>query len=185
MGGSITRALYRARHEKHGMLKNFLLRVYWVASTQLGIDPRKLFLSARGLPRFVGDLLLFRKLHLGRIDLQPCLHDWHEEAGAARSEYFWQDLLVARQIFESNPQRHMDVGSRIDGFVAHVASFREIEIFDVRPITTPIPRVSFRQMDLMQPAAEWEACCDSLSCLHALEHFGFGEIWRPDRSERL
>ena len=40
-------------------------------------------------------------------------------------------------IYAARPEKHVDVGSRVDGFVAHVASFREIEVFDVRPIATP------------------------------------------------
>lgn len=113
----------------------------------------------------------------------PCLYDRHEEGGATKSEYFWQDLLVARLIHEAKPIRHVDVGSRVDGFVAHVASFREIEVFDVRLITTVVPGVIFRQADLMQPPAipgvAEDGCCDSLSCLHALEHFGLGRYGDP------
>ena len=41
-------------------------------------------------------------------------------------------------IYNSKPKRHIDVGSRVDGFVAHVASFREIEVFDVRPLEKSI-----------------------------------------------
>ncbi len=161
------------------MVKSILRRLHWIASAQLGLDIRKLVRSMLGLPRFVRDLLRFRAQHTGQLVLLPCLHDWHEEAGASRSEYFWQDLLVARKIFESNPEKHVDVGSRVDGFVAHVASFREIDVFDVRPITTVIPRVTFRQIDLMQPARDLIAYCDSLSCLHALEHFGLGRYGDP------
>lgn len=51
----------------------------------------------------------------------PCLHDRYEEAGTTESEYFWQDLLVARMIHDAEPQKHVDIGSRVDGFVAHVA----------------------------------------------------------------
>ncbi len=47
----------------------------------------------------------------------PCLHDWYEEGGTTKSEYFWQDLLVGRMIYAANPARHVDIGSRVDGFV--------------------------------------------------------------------
>jgi len=47
----------------------------------------------------------------------------------------------------------VDIGSRVDGFVAHVASFREIEVFDIRPITTKVPGATFIQADLMNPVA--------------------------------
>jgi SAM-dependent methyltransferase len=39
--------------------------------------------------------------------------------------------------------------------------------------------VSFKQADLMNPHAELLDYCDSLSCLHALEHFGLGRYGDP------
>lgn len=148
-------------------------RFYWLLKSQFGFDPRRLWRSLRGAPRYINDYRRFRKEHRGSIELLPCLHDWHEEGGATKSEYFWQDLLVARMIFEARPRRHVDVGSRVDGFVAHVASFRDIEVIDVRPITTQVPGIIFRQADLSQPLTI-DAAYDSVSCLHALEHFGLG-----------
>ena len=154
-------------------------RAYWLLSDQFGVDPRKMLRSLRGLPRYARDYLRFRSGYSGRLEFLPCLHDWYEQGGATKLEYFWQDLLVARKIFEARPERHVDVGSRVDGFVAHVASFREIEVFDVRPISTEIPGVIFKRADFMQPATGMNDYCDSLSCLHALEHFGLGRYGDP------
>jgi hypothetical protein len=154
-------------------------KLYWILTTQVGIDPRIALRSLRGLPRYVRDWLRFRAGYSGRIEFTPCLNDWYEEGGATKLEYFWQDLLVARRIFAAKPQRHVDVGSLVGGFVAHVASFREIEVFDVRPISAQIPGVMFKQADLMQPVAGLAGYCDSLSCLHALEHFGLGRYGDP------
>lgn len=110
----------------------------------------------------------------------PILEDKSSTAGAARGHYFHQDLLVARRIFANAPKLHVDVGSRIDGFVAHVASFREIEVFDVRPLKSTIPNVRFKQVDMMAPLdASLNGYCDSVSCLHALEHFGLGRYGDP------
>jgi hypothetical protein len=76
----------------------------------------------------------------------------------------------------------VDVGSRVDGFVAHVASFRDVEVFDVRPISSQIPGIVFKQADLMRsdslPTSQG-GYCDSLSCLHAIEHFGLGRYGDP------
>jgi SAM-dependent methyltransferase len=160
-------------------LRDMLTRAYWLLSEQFGIDPKKMLRSLRGLPRYVRDYLRFRSGYGGRVEFLPCLHDWHEEGGSTKLEYFWQDLLVARKIFAARPERHVDIGSRVDGFVAHVASFREIEVFDVRPISTQIPGVQFNQADFMQPATGMTDYCDSLSCLHALEHFGLGRYGDP------
>jgi len=108
------------------------------------------------------------------MEFLPCLHDRYEEGGTTKSEYFWQDLYVARKIHAARPKKHVDIGSRVDGFVAHVASFREIEVFDIRPISAHIPGVIFKQADLMNIKEDITDYSDSVSCLHALEHFGLG-----------
>jgi hypothetical protein len=164
------------------MLKRFLVKIHWILSSQFGLDPLIIVKSFRGLPRFIKEWFEFRKNYLGPMNLMPCLNDWYAEGGTTKNEYFWQDLLVARWIFEAKPQRHVDVGSRVDGFVAHVASFRDIEVFDVRPINTQIPGIVFKQADLMcidgLPSSV-NGYCDSLSCLHAIEHFGLGRYGDP------
>lgn len=160
-------------------IRAILVRLHWLLSSQFGIDPRKALRSLWGVPRYLRDFLRFRADYTGRLELLPCLHDWYEEGGTTKSEYFWQDLLVARMIFEARPEKHVDIGSRVDGFVAHVASFREIEVFDVRPMTTRIPGVTFKQANLMNPVEGMAGYCDSLSCLHALEHFGLGRYGDP------
>lgn len=149
-------------------------KIHWILSSQFGLDLKQFLYAFANAPKFVHDLLLFKQQYKGSIDLMPCLHDMNEEAGATKSEYFWQDLYIAQKIFKHNPKKHVDVGSRVDGFVAHVASFREVEIFDIRKITSNIPNITFRQADLMNSANEFHEYCDSLSCLHALEHFGLG-----------
>lgn len=160
-------------------IRTRLLRLYWLLSAQCGIDPRKTLRCLRSLPRYVRDFFRFRSSYSGRLEFLPCLHEWYEEGGATKSEYFWQDLLVAKMIFAARPKKHVDIGSRVEGFVANVASFREVEVFDIRPITTQIPGVTFKQADLMSPIPDMESYCDSLSCLHALEHFGLGRYGDP------
>ncbi|WP_374521557.1 DUF268 domain-containing protein [Hydrogenophaga sp.] len=164
-------------------MKATLIKLHWLSSNLFGLDPQRLIRSIRGLPAFLNDRAAFRKAFAGEMKLKPCLHDRYEEGGATKSEYFWQDLLVARAIYQANPLKHVDIGSRVDGFVAHVASFRECEVFDVRPINTTVPGVIFRQADLMDqnslPITDDDGYCDSLSCLHTLEHFGLGRYGDP------
>ena len=164
-------------------LKATLIKIHWLLASQFGLDLQRFLRSLRGLPVFLHDWTVFRKKYPGKMKFMPCLHDRYEEGGATKSEYFWQDLLVARAIHAAKPVRHVDIGSRVDGFVAHVASFRDCEVFDVRPISTAVPGVVFRQADLMNPASlpiiAGEGYCDSLSCLHAIEHFGLGRYGDP------
>jgi Caenorhabditis protein of unknown function, DUF268 len=154
------------------------VRAYWIL-VQFGIDPRAMLFSLKGLPRYIKDLIQFRRSYTGCIEFNPCLSDWYKEGGSTKSEYFWQDLLVAKMIYADHPKKHIDIGSRIDGFVSHVASFRNIEVFDVRPVTTQIPGVVFKQANLMDSLVDMTEYCDSLSCLHALEHFGLGRYGDP------
>lgn len=107
------------------------------------------------------------------------LTDSGESAGMARGHYFHQDIWVARLIHEANPERHIDVGSRIDDFVAHVAAFRKIEVMDIRPLgDVPHENMNFIQHDLME-LADSDLQTDSISCLHAIEHFGLGSYGDP------
>lgn len=107
--------------------------------------------------------------------LYPCLEERNEESGVVAEHYFLQDLFVAQKIFQMNsPSRHVDIGSRIDGFVGHVASFREVEVFDVRGQKLDIANIRFTRADLTAEDFSFIDYCDSLSCLHAMEHFGLG-----------
>ena len=106
------------------------------------------------------------------------LSDYDDFSGVAKGAYFHHDLLVAQFVFRDNPKRHIDIGSRIDGFVAHVASFREIEVLDVRPFAQcKHENILFEQGDIMEPSQLKPA--DSISCLNALEHFGLGRYSDP------
>jgi SAM-dependent methyltransferase len=110
----------------------------------------------------------------------PCLDDRYQQSGSARGHYFHQDLLIARRIHEAAPETNLDVGSRIDGFVAHVAAFRPIRVLDIRPMSQAIPNIEFVQADVMgELPGELIGSTDSLSCLHALEHFGLGRYGDP------
>jgi SAM-dependent methyltransferase len=102
------------------------------------------------------------------------LTEWFENAGSV-GPYFHQDQIVASWIHALKPERHVDVGSRIDGFIGNVSSFRSVEVIDIRPQPSPIRNVIFHQIDLMaELPASWIDCTDSLSCLHTIEHFGLG-----------
>jgi hypothetical protein len=115
-----------------------------------------------------------------KIILNPILTDKKEPGGTMKGHYFHQDLYVARMIHSANPSKHVDIGSRTDGFVAHVASYREIELIDIRDIKSTVYNIKFKQVDLMQDLPpEFMGYCDSMSSLHAIEHFGLGRYGDP------
>jgi len=107
------------------------------------------------------------------VNYFPILEDRHSES-ASLGEYFWQDLFVAKKIITSNPKRHIDVGSRIDGFIAHLACSRGVEVFDIRPLSAQIENVKFTQWDITKPEGKYFSISDCVTCLHTLEHIGLG-----------
>jgi hypothetical protein len=162
------------------------LRFYNSLLLSLGLDLKKFLYFFRGLPSYFKDLRVLKsqqKSSSKRFDFgQPilCLDDRFAESGSINGHYFYQDWLVANRIFQNNPEIHVDAGSRVDGFVAHVASFRSIRVIDIRPLKNRIPQIDFVSADLMQPLKDdLIGCCDSLSCLHTLEHFGLGRYGDP------
>jgi hypothetical protein len=151
-----------------------------------GFDYKQALRSFRGMLLYLADYRKFKALlgdegilfPFGRF--QFYFEDRFAEGGTANGHYFHQDLLIARRIYLSKPHRHVDVGSRTDGFIAHVASFREIEVIDIREQKNTIPNIVFKQMDLMSELPNHlYNYTDSLSCLHALEHFGLGRYGDP------
>ncbi|MDR2789685.1 MAG: DUF268 domain-containing protein [Campylobacteraceae bacterium] len=147
----------------------------------LGIFPRDMIFGLKGLPRYLIDFYKLKNSSKNSKDfpfswgIYPCLKDRYDTSGTASGHYFHQDMLIARKIYENNPKIHVDIGSRIDGFIAHVAIFRPIYIIDIRPMVSKVKNIHFIQQDFMAPLTEDKyEYCDSLSCLHAMEHFGLG-----------
>ncbi|HKI77414.1 MAG TPA: DUF268 domain-containing protein [Ignavibacteriaceae bacterium] len=145
-----------------------------------GIFPDLFIKSLRGISFYIRNKHHLRK-QIQKSDgsflitnTYPCLADRFEHAGSVPLHYFHQDLFIANKIFQNNPVKHVDVGSRIDGFIAHVASFRKIEVLDLRDLKKNIYNVKFIKADLMDDNFTLQNYSDSLSCLHAIEHFGLG-----------
>ncbi|AKD57878.1 DUF268 domain-containing protein [Spirosoma radiotolerans] len=140
--------------------------------------------GVKAIPAYVSDYFALKKQLNGHSDFPirsyyPAIFDRYAESGELIKHYFLQDLYVAQRIFKNNPIKHVDIGSRIDGFVGHVAAYRPIEIIDIRPLTRSIRNVSFRQADLMNLPADLIRSTDSISALHAIEHFGLGRYGDP------
>jgi hypothetical protein len=149
----------------------------------MGWDPRRFWASTRFLPTFIRDALALnaqRRLSADQFQLRwvPILSDRHMPGGTAKGHYFHQDLWAARRIYAANPKEHIDVGSRIDGFIAHLLTFRSVRVLDVRPLSTKVSGLTFAQANLMNEIPS-SLTADSVSCLHALEHFGLGRYGDP------
>lgn len=164
---------------KNYLKKSRLIVYVWQEKEKLkiilkgfGILPIKISLF-RKIPNFIFDIGNFinkgGKIH----GLYPILNESQTAAGVFNGMYFHQDLLVSQYIFNDNPIKHIDVGSRIDGFVAHVASFRRIEVIDIRNLpASQYQNIVFKRADIMNE--NLGLLSDSVSCLNAIEHIGLG-----------
>jgi len=159
------------------------LRYVYRWSRVFGFDPRKTVAAARFLPRFLSDYKRFSKLRT-KGDLPfggsfPVFDEYAETAGAASGHYFHMDLWAARRIHQEQPERHLDIGSRLDGFIAHLLVFRTVDVLDIRPLENAIPGLNFIQGDATKLPDIADGSVQSLSCLHAAEHFGLGRYGDP------
>lgn len=163
------------------------IRALGILAAGAGLDPRRAK-SLGNLGRYFRERKLF-KARGGRIDMDtPILYDYADSAGNLRGQYFHQDLLVASFVHAASPKRHVDIGSRVDGFVAHVAAYREVDVFDIRPMPPSVhTNIRFVQVDMMKVDTNVVGLSDSVSCLHAIEHFGlgrYGDDIDPDGHKR-
>lgn len=153
--------------------------------SKVGIDGIKFLTSIKPALKFYKQYLKFQKIYSrtektdGNLRFSPQLGDLGEGAGIAGGHYFWQDLLVAREIFARSPVRHIDIGSRIDGFIAHLMVFRDVEIIDIRELESIDERMKFSISDAMDLSNIDSSSVESLSSLHAIEHFGLGRYGDP------
>ncbi len=152
---------------------------------QLGLDIRKGVRALAGIPYFVRTSWSYSRAAKGSAfpfqasNLRPMLDDRNGSAGALNAHYFFQDLWAARRIFLARPKRHVDIGSSIEGFVAHVLTFMPVEVIDIRPLPQQITGLTFVQEDATTLARFADDSLESLSSLHAVEHFGLGRYGDP------
>lgn len=151
-----------------------------------GFNPLTILHTLISLPWFVRDIFRYRNappqegfpFHL--TNLFPIVADLRATAGSANTQYFIQDLWMARRVIPTAPTQHIDVGSRVDGFVGSLlAAGVPVTQVDIRPLPNPPHGLTFLQDDATHLAKLKTASVASLSSLHAAEHFGLGRYGDP------
>lgn len=131
------------------------------------------------LKKFECDKKIYNKMNsnknfrINKSYLYPMLFDYNQSAGDI-GQYFYQDLWAAKKIFMNNPKCHYDIGSRVDGFILALLSFRDVTLIDIRPFKENIPGLNFIQADATNLNSIKDDSLESLSALCSLEHFGLG-----------
>ena len=119
------------------------IRIIHSVFCQIGLNILKIK-NIRFVFRYIQNYLKFSVK--SKIDyIFPVLGEHVNTSGSITKHYFYQDLLVASYIFKQNPKKHVDIGSRIDGFVAQVASYRKIEVFDIRKNKINFKNIIFKK----------------------------------------
>lgn len=141
--------------------------------------------TVRSVPFFLKSIAQYGRMNprptfrITLNDLFPILSDREEAAGTVGGHYFHQDLWAARKIRDRMPQQHIDIGSRIDGFITHLLVFMPVTVVDIRPLKSSVGGLTFVQDDATELARFPTGSVHSLSSLHAAEHFGLGRYSDP------
>lgn len=111
--------------------------------------------------------------------LWPILYDKYVCAGTM-GNYFWQDLWAAKLILGSRVKKHFDIGSRLDGFIAHLLSASiEVAMIDIREFPGKIENLYTIVDDATTLHQIEDESVESMSALCSLEHFGLGRYGDP------
>jgi SAM-dependent methyltransferase len=156
-----------------------LLRRLVATGAVFGLNAYQFVATIRNAPKFYRHLRQYRRLQqrdfpFTAANLEPILTDFRAPAGIARGHYFHQDLWAARKIAARAPNHHLDVGSRVDGFVAHLLTIMPVTVIDIRPLESDVDGLTFLRADATRLDTIASASVESLSSLHAVEHIGLG-----------
>jgi len=143
-------------------------------------DPFKLIRAVPHYYRFFRDWTKYSKLPGAepiRIrDTYPCVHDKTPTTGFD-AHYFYQDIWAFKKIYQTKPDYHVDVGSRVD-FIGFLTAITRVIFIDIRPFMVTLENFdSIKGSILCMPFKD--KTLPSLSCLHVAEHIGLGRYGDP------
>ena len=105
----------------------------------------------------------------------PIISEYRATAGYLDEHYFLQDIWMAKKIITQKVETHFDIGSRVDGFIAHLLSAGvKVNMIDIRPLGIDVDGILFTKGDATDLRNIKDNSIPSLSSLHVVEHFGLG-----------
>lgn len=120
-----------------------------------------------------------KNFEIQKEDIWPVLHEKYSMAGLM-GNYFWQDLWAAKRVVQSGVKKHFDIGSRLDGFIAHLlAANIDVTMIDVRPFPGEVEHLHTIVDDATNLQQIPDESIESMSALCSLEHFGLGRYGDP------
>lgn len=147
-------------------------------------NPAVLFKTIAYMPRFLGDLWRFKNMakangtQLTFKNIYPVYVDYAHPV--VNKHYWFQDIYVASKIITASREcedlRHVDIGSRLEGFITSLISAGiDLTFGDINVPKMPFPNATARFIDLQAMTPEQFKDVRSVSCLHVIEHLGLGK----------
>lgn len=161
-----------------------LAQIHRLITTFL-FDPLDILHKWKAIPSYVKNIIVYNKMNSQNDRFKITLKhlyfntkDKYKKSGTAIGHYFHQDIWAAKNIYDSNVDYHVDVASRIDGFVGHLLVFCNVKYVDIRPLDGKIEGLTYIKGSITDLPFESNSI-KSLSSLHVIEHIGLGRYGDP------
>lgn len=145
-----------------------------------GIDIRKLFSLPKVLIKYIKDIKKFKSMG-GKINFLWPIYFEDNGKCTSLSDYSILSFLVIKDIFERGKLKHFDIGSSVEMFIMPLsAAGIKVTLLDIRETNFldafEIKNKVFDACSSNNKNAEIlkKENIYSLSCIHAIEHFGLG-----------
>jgi SAM-dependent methyltransferase len=160
-------------------LREFAHRLPPLAA-QLGLRTVRAGMSVPGAARYLRDRRAYARLPgaepMRWRDAYPRVAD-RVATSPYDAHYLPQDTWAARRVAEYGPERHVDVGSRVE-LACFLTAVTRVAFLDIRPLDADIEDLeSIAGSVLDLPFADCSV--PSVSCLHVAEHIGLGRYGDP------
>lgn len=147
---------------------------------QIGVRLLHASAAPSAIGRYLRDRRAYRRLPacepLRWRDAFPWLGD-RIAASPFDRHYFFQDVWAARQVAALGPDRHVDIGSRVD-YVGFLTTICEVVFIDIRPLAAGLDRLESIAGSILELPLP-DQSVRSMSCLHVAEHIGLGRYGDP------
>jgi SAM-dependent methyltransferase len=164
-------------------MKTILMKPHQVFSNYF-FDPWEMLKRWRGLFYFTRNAVAYAHSNSNQafpLSVRHLLYrsyDRYSQAGSVPMHYFLQDIWAARYIHNQQLTHVVDIGSRLDGYVAHLLTFCRVTYVDIRPLDIFVDNLEFHDGSITAlPFNDESVSC--LSTLHVIEHIGLGRYGDP------
>ncbi len=152
--------------------------------TNFFFDPWDMLKRWRGIFYFIRNAITYtqrntsKAFHIFFRDLYYRSYDRYASAGSVPMHYFLQDIWAARYVHDHHLTHVIDIGSRLDGYIAHLLTFCRVTYIDIRPLDVLVENLEFVGGNITSlPFPDCSISC--LSSLHVIEHIGLGRYGDP------